>query len=144
MIENLFNSGAIPVLERTVQFTAKRHQHITPNIANLSTPGYKPTDLDPDAFQQALGKAIDRRRQSNGGPVGDLNMPDTEQLRFHDNGIEVRARRTRDNILFHDRNDRSLEHQMKDLADNAGVHTTALRILKSEFDILESAIRERA
>ena len=65
MIADLLETGSIPVLERLVQFTGARHRLITNNIANLSTPYYRPQDLDPDSFQVALGDASAHRRQNH-------------------------------------------------------------------------------
>jgi len=59
MIQDLFSGGAMPVLERTAQFTAERHRVLAHNIANLSTPHFKSTDLDPESFQASLRDAID-------------------------------------------------------------------------------------
>ena len=143
MIEGMFNDGAMPALERTVQFTAQRHKLLSHNVANISTPQYQPVDLDTDAFQAELGRAIDERRERTGGPNGPLNLQDTRQLDFRPHGIDVEPRRSNHNILFHDRNNRSLERLMQHVAENAGVHNTALDILHNEFQLMETAIRER-
>jgi len=143
VIESMFNTGAMPALERLVQFTAQRHKLIAHNVANLSTPGFRPRELDPAAFQKTLGEAIERRRQTTGGPNGDLTLRDTRQMRFTDDGIEFNAPFADDNILFHDRNNRSLEHQMKSLAENAMMHNAALEMMRNQFQMMETAIRER-
>jgi flagellar basal-body rod protein FlgB len=143
MIQGLLTSGALPALERSIQFAAARHQQITHSIANLSTPNYRPTDLPPEDFQQALARAVEDRRQRTGGPNGELKMGDTRHMRFRDDGIEIREQHVNDNILFHDRNNRSLEHLMQNLAENAMTHNAAIEMLKSEFNLMETAIRER-
>lgn len=143
MISGLFDSGAMPVLERLVQFTGTRHQLIAHNVANLSTPNFQPTDLSVDSFQAALREAIDQRRQQAGGPTGPLQMRDTRELRFAANGIQPRPQRVARNILFHDRNNRSLEQTMKDLAENAMTHQVAMNLMKNQFSVLETAIRLR-
>ncbi len=143
MIEGLFTSGSMPVLERVVQFTTVRHGLISHNIANVSTPNYRPSDVSLESFQQTLREAIDARRQQTGGPNGDLNVRDTRQLEFAENSTELRGDALNRNLLFHDRNNRSLEHLMKDLATNTITHNAALQMLGNQFDMLESAIRER-
>jgi len=140
----MFNSGSMPVLERLVQFTGKRHEQITHNVANLSTPHFRPKDLSVGSFQEALGDAIDRRRERTGGPNGELPLKDTGQLDFRSNGIEVRADPRHDNLMFHDRNDRSLEHQMQELAENSMAHNMGLRLLGNKFTMMERTIQERA
>jgi flagellar basal-body rod protein FlgB len=143
MIEGMFNSGSMPALERLVQFTAHRHRMLSHNIANISTPHYQPTDLDPASFQEALGEAIDARRRRPGGTNRPLEMRDTRQLDFKEHGMEVKPQQRNNNILFHDRNNRSLERLMQHLAENAGVHNSSLAMLGNQFDMLQTAIQER-
>ena len=142
MIEGLTRSGAMPVLERMIQFTATRHRLLTHNIANLSTPYFRPRDLDPRQFQARLGEAVDRRRRRP-GDQGPLELRDTPQMRFHKDGIELRPGATNEGILFHDRNNRDLDRIMQDLAENTLAHNAAIELMKSEFDILRTAIAER-
>lgn len=144
MIDGMFEVGAMPALQRMVQFTGQRHKLITNNIANLSTPNFTPRDLDPASFQEALGEAIDRRREGPGVFNAPLQPRDTARVRFRDGGLSVRAETPGRNILFHDRNNRSLEHQMQSLAENAMAHNGAMEMLKNQFDMLHSTIREQA
>lgn len=142
MIDGLFNSGSMPVLERMVQFTSRRHQLLLHNIANISTPNFRPADVSPASFQQALGDAIDDRR-SGRGDERPLDIRDTTELRFTQDSVELSASPTHDNLLFHDRNDRSLEHQMKNLAENTMAHNAALEMLRGKFRLMETAISGR-
>jgi flagellar basal-body rod protein FlgB len=143
MIAGLFDKGALPALERMVQFTAARHGVLANNIANLSTPYYKPADLDPKSFQAALGDAIDRRRQRGDGVSGPIEMRDTGQLRFEPHGTTVRPMQTNEGILFHDENNRDLERTMQHLAENTLAHNTAIELIRNQFQMLQVAIRER-
>ena len=144
MITGMFNSGALPSLERMVQFTSQRHQLLTHNIANLSTPYYKPVDLDPKAFQAELGRAIDERRSRRNPDAKPLAMRDTRQLRFGQNGIkQVRPDATGDNILFHDQNNRDLDRTMQRLAENTLAHNTAIELIRNQLQMLRTAIREQ-
>lgn len=143
-MQGLFDFGALPVLERTIQFTESRHRVLTDNIANLSTPNYRPKEMSVESFQQALGDAIDRRRSEQGGPIGGLEMRDTADLAFGPDSVTARtATPADDNLLFHDRNNRSLETTMQALAENTMVHNAAMEMLRSEFSLLQTAIQER-
>lgn len=75
MLSALTNSDGIPALERLMQFTGQRHRVILDNIANLSTPGFRPRDVSPEAFQAQLGEAIDAQRTA--GAAG-WSLPDIE------------------------------------------------------------------
>lgn len=129
MIEGMFNTGSMPVLERVVAFTGARHKLIADNIANLSTPDYRPMDLSVGEFQKQLGKAIDSRRSHHGAAAGEMKSDPLKAMPAHDN------------LLFHDGNDRSLEHTMQALAENTMTHNAALDMLRNQFSLLESAIR---
>ena len=142
MISAIFDKGAMPVLERVAQFTQARHSVLTDNVANLSTPFFKPRDLNPGAFQASLRDAIDRRRQRTNPDSGPLLLNDTDQIRFRTHGLDADPQPIHEGILFHDRNNRDLEHTMQQLAENAMVHNATIEMLRSEFAILRTAIRE--
>ncbi len=144
VIKGLFDHGATPVLERLVQFTAARQRVISHNIANMSTPRFRPSDVSVEGFQHQLAQAIDHRRATRGVFNGPLELKDTREVAAREDRLELSMEATNDNVLFHDQNNRSMEHQMKALAENAMTHNMAMELLKSEFDILRSAIREQA
>ncbi len=66
MIQGIFNSSTIPVLEQLVQFTQARHEVLAGNVANLETPGYVARDLSVADFQARLKDAIETRQQPLG------------------------------------------------------------------------------
>ena len=143
MIEGLFDSGSLPTLERLAQFSGQRHRVVMNNIANLSTPYYRPKDLSVDEFRKTLGEAIERRERS-ANPNGKLDIRDTRHLDFHRDGIVAEAEPSHENLMFHDRNDRSLEHEMQKLAENAMVYNASLQLMRNQFSLLASTIREQA
>ena len=143
MINGLFNSGAMPVLERMIQFTGQRPALIANNIANISTPHFRPKDLSTEKFQEQLRRAVADRRSGSNPRHGELRVSDTREYRFHDDRLEARPEYLDENILFHDRNNRDLERIMQDMVENSMAHTASIELLKSEFDLLEMAIRER-
>ncbi|QQE11186.1 flagellar basal body rod protein FlgB [Planctomycetota bacterium] len=141
MITGLLDTGALPSLERFVQFTGQRHRVLADNIANLDTPYYKPKDLDTGSFQAELSRAIGERREQMNPLSGELELEETDQLQFGQDGILTKAEATNENIMFHDRNNRDLELIMKDLAENTLAHKTGVELLKNQFDMLKTAIR---
>lgn len=143
MIHGLFEHGAMPAMQRLVQFTGQRHKVLAHNIANLSTPNFRPADLDADKFQRELGRAIDQRRQQARPLDGPLPLRDTRELTFHKDRIEANPAASDQNVLFHDRNNRDLERIMQDLAENTLAHNTGVELLRNQFNLLETAIRER-
>jgi len=131
LIESLVNAESVPVLERMIAFTSRRHQAIVQNIANFDTPGYTMQDLPVEEFRKELSEAIETRRRAGGH---DLAAMQPRNLRSHP---------VLDYVLFHDRNNRSVEKQMALLAENAMAHNASIEILKKQFNLLEVAIRGR-
>ena len=143
MIKGMFSYGSMPVLERMVQFTGARQEMIAHNIANLSTPYYKPTDLDPAQFQAQLRDALQERSRKANPMRRDLELKNSEQVRNGRDGMQFRPQANNENILFHDQNNRDVERTMQDLVENALAHRTSVELLKSQFDLLRTAIRGR-
>ena len=143
MIKGMFSYGSMPVLERMVEFTGARQELIAHNIANLSTPYYKPTDLDPAKFQSQLRDALEHRSRKPNGMRRELEMGRSSQARMHRGRMQFTPEQTNENILFHDQNNRDVERTMQDLVENALAHRTSVELLKSQFDLLRTAIRER-
>lgn len=143
MISGMFSYGSMPVLERMVQFTGARQELIAHNVANLSTPYFKPADLDPAKFQSQLRDAMDRRSRKPNAMKRDLELNNTDQIRMSRGKMQFRPQANNENILFHDQNNRDVERTMQDLVENALAHRTSVELLKSQFDLLRTAIRER-
>ena len=170
VLRNLTNSDGIPALERLMQFTGQRHRLIVNNIANLSTPGFRPVDVSPEDFQRQLGEAIDARGAGGAHRAGAIvdnglfdnastlseapeaapTMPGQSLALRSSREIEVTPGRlilhpeaVGDNILFHDGNDRSVERIMQDLVENFMTYRLAAQFLRSRLDQISTAIRER-
>lgn len=143
LVDHLLNDGALPTLERTIQFAARRQDLIAHNIANLSTPNFQPRDVSVADFQRSLGEAIDRRRRRMGGPRGELDFQGNREVRPSPGGLELRPRQPSGNVLFHDRNDRDLERTMQALVENLAAFRVATDLYRSRLDVINTAIRER-
>jgi flagellar basal body rod protein FlgB len=164
MLDGLTNSDGIAALERLMQFTGQRHRLIVNNVANLSTPGFRPADVSPAAFQRQLGEAIDAKRAGRanaaGAIVGDglfddapgaggaaarqpLDLRSTKEIDVTADRMILHPQPVADNILFHDGNDRSVERIMQDLVENFMTYRMAAQFLRSRLDQISTAIRER-
>ena len=143
MIDGVTNADAIPVLERLVQFAGRRHRLIAHNIANLDTPGFRPVDVSPQAFQAQLGRAIDQRRAEHGNQGGRLPIESSRQVRVTPAGLDLRPEPVGENILFHDGNDRNPERIMQSMVENFVTFRAAADLLKSRLDFIDTAIRGR-
>lgn len=145
MIDGVTNGDALPALERLMQFAGQRHRIIANNVANLSTPNFRPVDVSVEAFQKQLAKAIDVRRAGGrtDGSRNDLPLESTSQVEVTAGGLILNPEPTGDNLLFHDGNDRNMERVMQSLVENFMTFRTAAQLLQSRFNLLNTAIRER-
>ena len=129
-IDRLLNQGSSPLLEQVVEFSSMRHRLIAENIANVDTPNYRQKDLSVERFRSSLRERIEARRQS---PPGSVGFDDLRSEVMHPSA----------NILFHDRNNRSMEQLATDLAKNAMMHNLAVELLRKQYMGFEAALRER-
>ncbi len=128
-IDRLLNQGNAPLLEQMVKFTQARHRLIAENSANVSTPNYRTKDLSIEKFQSKLRERVEQRSQSQGSTgIGDLSAE-----------IET----PKSNILFHDRNNRSMEQIQTDLSQNALLHNLMTELLRKQFASVQDALKER-
>ncbi len=130
-------------MQRVVQFAARRHSIIADNVANVSTPGFRPVDVSVEDFEAALGDAIQQRRDSGHQQFGSLDVSSTTSIQFDQDAVHLEPQPIGDNILFQDGNDRSLERLMQDLVENFLTYRTAVELMNNQFDMLDVAIRER-
>jgi flagellar basal-body rod protein FlgB len=143
MIDGLTNSDALPVLERLMQFAARRQDLIANNIANISTPNFQPMDVSVSGFQEQLREAIDVRRTGTAGQAAEFRVQSSGEVEFAADGLKLNPTPLGENILFHDNNDRSVESLMQDMVENLMAFRTASQLHKSRIDLLNTAIRER-
>jgi len=140
MIDGMLGSTNLPALERSLQYMAARQRLLAGNIANIETPGYRPTDVAPAAFQQALRDALDQERvDKRGGLAFDESAP----VAFNESGTELKPQVLAENIMFHDGNDRSVERLMQKMQENVYSFRLASQLLRNQFDLINTAIRER-
>lgn len=144
-LKQLDTAGALPALETTLRFAARRQTLLSHNIANIETPDFRPADVDPAHFQRVLSEAIhDRRSRGTAGTTGQLVLDRTRQIEQGPDGrLTLTARTASGNILFHDRNNRDLERMMQSLAENAGMFRATTDLMRSRVTLLQQAISER-
>ncbi|MBN1911118.1 MAG: flagellar basal body rod protein FlgB [Pirellulales bacterium] len=137
MLNGLFNSTTIPVMEQVVNFTEARQNILAGNIANLNTPGYEVQDLSVGDFQERLAHAIQCRRQPEVyRSPGEPTDPD-EPTELAEVSKDPR------NILYHDKSNVGLEFQVTEMVKNQIQHNMALAIMSNQFRLLQTAISER-
>jgi flagellar basal-body rod protein FlgB len=129
-IDRLLNQGQSPLLEEVIRFTSRRQELIAENIANVDSPGYRQKDLSVQRFERMLAERIDQRDRHPAGLV-----------RFDDirHAVEQPTR----GILYHDRNNRSMEQLATDMAKNGILHNLAVELLRKQYLQMDMALKER-
>ena len=140
MIDGFLGSSTLPTLERSLQYMSARHRLLACNIANIETPGFRPVDVSPAAFQGALREAIEAGRTD---ASGSLKFDEAAPIAFGPSGTELKPQVLAENIMFHDGNDRSMERLMQRVHENVYAFRMASQMLRNQFELLNTAIRER-
>jgi flagellar basal-body rod protein FlgB len=129
-IDRMINQTNAPLLEKVLGFSSARHKLIAENIANVDTPGYRTKDLSEGKFFAMLRERAASRRDAAPGSMG------------YD-GLNIDVENPQAGILFHDRNNRSMERLASDQAKNGLLYTMAIELLKKQFSAMEMALKER-
>jgi flagellar basal-body rod protein FlgB len=144
MFGDVANSGSGPALEAAFRFAAQRQKLIAHNIANATTPNFIQSDVSVPKFQEMLRGAIDRRHAEGG--IGEIRLEGSDEV-VPDSRVSgsfsLNAKTPHGGILFHDRNNRSLELLMQDLVENGTMFRVCSDLLKSRSDLMRAAIAER-
>lgn len=140
MIDGILGGSSLPALERSIQYMSARQRLLAGNLANIETPGYRPTDVAPAAFQQALRDALDQDKVDQ---QGRLAFDESAPVSFSQGGTELKPEVLAENIMFHDGNDRSMERLMQKMQENVYSFRVSAQLLRNQFDLINTAIRER-
>jgi len=136
------NSGAIPTMEAALAYSYRRHEVILNNIANVSTPGFRGSDLPVADFQAALAKAA--RPEANRPPTvlgGNPGGESAERSGMRMGDLLTPVRNT--DLPGPDGNNVVPEIEAAKMAKNAAMFTALSQLLARQYDLLEKAIRER-
>ena len=137
MLDSLFDSSTIPVLEQVVGFSQARHNVLAGNIANMDTPGYRVRDLSVSDFQARLKEAIKAQHEPRGSrsPGEPTRGAESPMAKVSEQSAE---------ILHHDQTNVSPEQQVSEMVKNQIQHNLALTIMVSQFRLLQASISGRA
>jgi flagellar basal-body rod protein FlgB len=140
---DLVNREGLPALEKMLAFTQARQRMLAENIANVDVPGYRTKHLDADAFQKALGEAMDGQKQA--GVSAPLELQGTSEFGMDEDGrlMVSPSEEPAENVLFHDGTNVRIERQMSMMAENGMMHQAASELLRTKFEGLLKAIRGR-
>ncbi len=121
------------VLSNSLDISAKRHQLITSNIANMDTIGYKPKDLD---FKKTLKRAMTATVPPD--------MARTHKKHFagiNVNSSSINGTNSEDVDIYH-LDSVNIDTEMTHLVENNIKYRTATEMLLRKMEKLRYAIRE--
>lgn len=125
--------GVMKLMTRKMGYLSERQQVIAQNVANLNTPDYKPNDLKPFTFRNALSDSR-RLRPDSTNPShldGTLAAGSKNQA----------ARDRRPYETTPDGNAVVLEQQMLKSAETSADYQTMLNLYKKQVNMIRNAIR---
>lgn len=117
---------------------SERQRLISENIANASTPGYRPRDLDTSAFERMLSS-------TGGDQSGGLQMARTSSAHMMPGGasgaLQANITTLPDSETTIDGNAVVLEDQMAKASDTRMQFDTAIALYQKGLDLLRMAAR---
>lgn len=121
-MEKLFNK-TIKSLADTVGARAQKHRVILSNVANIDTPGFKPSEL---SFANELDSAKKVRiTQTNPGHLGRKTGVDSLRYDLKESDAQVK-----------------LDTEMANLSENHLMYNATVEILSRKFKSLQTTLRE--
>lgn len=128
------------LMKARLQMLGERQKVIAENVANVSTPGYKPKDVDQDAFARMLEQSVNR---DGGAKLVALSASAPGHIaappRTVGGGVQIRA--TPDSETTLDGNSVVVEEQMMKIAETRMDFETMVGLYQKSLSLLRLASR---
>lgn len=132
----LFNK-TYDVISNSLDISARRHNLITGNVANMDTIGYKPKDID---FQKTLERAM-----NPSAPVQEIEMTHDKHFTGIDpeylNRMNMNGRNSED-VDIHHLDSVNIDTEMANIVENNIKYRSTTEMLLRKMTILRHAIQE--
>ncbi len=127
----------ITLLQKALDFRARRNALLAANVANIETPGYKSKDL---VFDNALADAMKAREPGPLRVTNDMHMDG--RIRTPLELVQPTLIRSGNPVATKDGNSVDLEREMAKLAENQIGFQALTQMISHKFTLLKAAIRE--
>ncbi len=148
MFDRLFDSSTIPLLAKVAAFSERRHEVLTGNMANISTPDYRTRDLPVAEFQAALAEAVARRKPEGASGWSFSAPAATTEVDSTANSFPQTLFRAAEGpartLTFQDGNNRSVEQEVMEITKNSMMQSVAVELMNAQLSRLQAVISERA
>lgn len=128
----LENLGLFKLMSRRMGWLSRRQEVLSQNIANANTPGFKPEDMKPFTFQNALSDAhkMEMVATSSGHLKGTRDST-ADRPKKERNPYETKP----------DGNAVVLEEQMLKVGQTTQLYDTVLNLYKKQLSMIQTAVR---
>lgn len=130
---------AFSVLREKMNFLAERQRVLAQNVANASTPGYVPKDLNVDGFEKALASQL--RVKEGGVSVARTSSSHIDMNASRNLSGDFRAKAAPDSDVTLDGNAVVLEDQMLKVSRTRGEYETMVAIYQRALGMMRTAIK---
>ncbi len=130
-VDRIFG-GTVNLLEKVLNFRAKRQNLLISNIANVDTPHYKSVDID---FENQLKRAVEddsllRKTNTLHFPSRNKNLNEIKPNIIYNPTISLRE----------DSNTVDIDHEMTKLAENNLMYNASAQMLSKLLRIIKHSI----
>lgn len=138
MIDRIINLSTINLMGRGLDAASLRHQVLSNNIANISTPGFKSSDV---AFEEILAQALGQGKNSALTGIRTNNKHLPIGIPAADD-VQPQLVQQSDTSLRNDGNNVDIDAEMARLAQNTIYYETMARQVGDEIAKLKYVISE--
>lgn len=141
MIDRLFDSGSLRVLENAMAASGLAHETIAHNLANVDTPGFKRSEV---VFQSRLAAALAEQARESDTLAGTRTNPAHLPIGEAADPAAVRAQvvTRAETSLRPDGNNVDLDSEMVRLQENALLYQSMTQLVRLKITQLRSVITE--
>lgn len=156
MMNSFVRPVTVPLLKQAAEFSERRQQVLTANIAKIDTPGYKTRDLPVEAFQEAMKRAVQQLKSpslhtsQNTSSLLPIEFPSPTMSRetaVNDLFSEelFRSQKLPAHTLgLQDNGKRNIEFEVMEMTKTVMMQSYAMQMMSSQYNLLESVISGQA
>ncbi len=137
MIDAIFSSDTMQILQKSLNAASLQHQLITNNIANVDTPGFKASEV---VFQSKLQQALDKTQNDylRLKLTNKNHIPIVPEMTI--NNVEPEIVTRTETSLRTDDNNVDIDSEMSKMAENTVYYSTVAELMSLKLGMLKNVI----
>ena len=131
----IFNDRTLKTLEKSMDYSLKKHKAIAHNIANINTPDFKSVEV---SFKNQLKRALNLSDQISLKKTSDKHITNNYSL------DDIAPNINKNNLISHrvDKNNVDIDKEFTELVKNSIYHNATITQLNKRLQILKYTISE--